>query len=440
MNKAADTYRRKLTTPERALQGLPRRATAVLGFFSAQPPGLVQALADAIAAGEFDELRLVYMHATEATAAALMKLELCDVLKLRPCYMGPAERALVLQAQPSGRKVVDYVAASFSAVPRIIRALPQVDVLPLQVSAMDRAGYFSLGLSGAYSLAALECAKRIVVEVNPNLPRTFGAGLLHVDAVSAIVEGHSAIPVLGEAPAGPVDEQIAGLITAMIPDRACVQFGIGAVPNMVAGKLSDHKDLGVHTELLADGLAGLIECGAVSNRCKQINRGKNVFNVAMGSQRMYELMHDNPSMECWPADYVNDPRVIGQNDNVVSVNAMIEVDLAGQVNAEFLLGHQFSAVGGQLDFVQGAGYSKGGKSIIAAHATAAGGKVSRIVPRLQGPATDPRIETQYVVTEYGVCELRGKSSSERALGLIGIAHPSFRDDLLAEARRLHLVG
>lgn len=439
MTTHAETYQRKLTTPELALKGLPRRATAVLGFFSAQPPQLVQALAKAIAAGEFDELRLAYMHATEATAAALIKLELCDVLKLRPCYLGPAERALVLQAQQSGRKVVDYVASSFSAVPRVIRAQPQIDVFPLQVSAMDRAGYFSLGLTGAYSLAALERATRIVVEVNPNMPRTFGAGLLHVNAVSAIVEGNSPIPVLGDAPAGPVDEQIAGIITEMIPDRACVQFGIGAVPNMVAGKLGDHKDLGVHTELLADGIGELIACGAVSNRYKQIDSGKNVFNVAMGSQHLYELMHDNPTMECRPADYVNDPRIIGQNDNVVSVNAMIEVDLAGQVNAEFLLGHQFSAVGGQLDFVQGAGYSKGGKSIIAAHATAAGGKVSRIVPRLQGPATDPRIETQYIVTEFGACDLRGKSSSERALGLIAISHPDFRDALLAQARQLHLV-
>lgn len=439
MSNPVDTYQRKLTTPELALKGLPRRSTAVLGFYSAQPPSLVQALADAIGAGDFDELRLLYMHGTEATAAALMKLEFCEVLKLRPCYMGPAERALVLEGQKSGRKVVDFVAASFSAVPRIIRAQPQIDVFPLQVSAMDRAGYFSLGLTGAYSLAALECAQRVVVEVNPNMPRTFGAGLLHVDAVSAIVEGHSPIPVLGAAPAGPVDEQIAGIVAAMIPDRACVQFGIGAVPNMVASRLTDHKDLGVHTELLADGIAELIACGAVTNRYKQINLGKNVFNVAMGSQRMYDLMHDNPTMECWPADYVNDPRIIGRNDNMISVNAMIEVDLAGQVNAEFLLGHQFSAVGGQLDFVQGAGYSKGGKSIIAAHATAAGGKVSRIVSRLQGPATDPRIETHYIVTEYGACDLRGKSSSERARGLIAIAHPSFRDGLLAEARQLHMI-
>ena len=220
----------------------------------------------------------------------------------------------------------------------------------------------------------------------------FGAGLVHVSDVAAIVEGASAIPTLSHPEAGAVDQQIADIIVPMVPDRACVQFGVGGVPNMVASKLAGHKDLGVHSELLSDGIAELIACGAVSNRFKRTNPGKTVFNVAMGSQRLYDLMHDNPTMECWPADYVNDPRVIGQNDNFISVNAMIEIDLAGQVNAEYMMNHQYSAVGGQLDFVRGAGYSQGGKSIIASPSTAAHGKVSRIVPRLQGPATDPRME------------------------------------------------
>jgi itaconate CoA-transferase len=440
MTSSIDIYKSKLTTPEEALKGLSRRATVVLGFFAAQPPGLVGALAKAIEAGDFDEVRLVYMHATEETGTILLKLEYCDILKPRPFYMGPAERALVAAGAKVGRKVVYFVPISFGDTPRAIRAEAQIDVFLLQVSAMDRSGYFSLGLTGAFSLAALERAKRIVVEVNPKMPRTFGAGLVHVSDVHAIVEGTSAIPTLGHAALGPLDEQIANTIVSMIPDRACVQFGIGGVPNMVASKLTGHKDLGVHSELLSDGIADLVACGAVTNRFKHTNPGKTVFNVAMGSQRMYDLMHDNPTMECWPADYVNDPRVIGQNDNVVSVNAMIEVDLTGQVNAEFLLHHEFSAAGGQLDFVRGAGYSQGGKSIIASPSTAAHGTVSRIVPRLQGPATDPRMETQYIVTEHGAFDLRGKSSDERALGLISIAHPAFREQLLADARCLNLIG
>jgi itaconate CoA-transferase len=181
-------------------------------------------------------------------------------------------------------------------------------------------------------------------------------------------------------PAGAVDQQIADIIVPMVPDRACVQFGVGGVPNRVASKLAGHKDLGVHSELLSDGIADLVACGAVSNRFKRTNPGKTVFNVAMGSQRLYDLMHDNPTMECWPADYVNDPRVIGQNDNFISVNAMIEIDLAGQVNAEYMMNHQYSAVGGQLDFVRGVGYSQGGKSITASPSTAAHGKVSPCAP------------------------------------------------------------
>lgn len=440
MAGSLDIYKSKLTTAEAALAGLPRRTTAVLGFFASQPPGVVAALGRAIGAGAFDEVRLIYMHATAETGAALLKLEYCDVLKLRPFYIGPSERALVAEGAKVGRKVVYFIPISFSDMPRAIRVEPQIDVFAVQVSAMDRAGYFSLGLTGAYSLAALERAKKIIVEVNPNLPRTFGAGLVHVSDVAAIVEGTSAIPTLSHPEAGAVDQQIADIIVPMVPDRACVQFGVGGVPNMVASKLAGHKDLGVHSELLSDGIAELVECGAVSNRFKRTNPGKTVFNVAMGSQRLYDLMHDNPTMECWPADYVNDPRVIGQNDNFISVNAMIEIDLAGQVNAEYMMNHQYSAVGGQLDFVRGAGYSLGGRSIIASPSTAAHGKVSRIVPRLQGPATDPRMETQYIVTEHGAFDLRAKSSDERALGLIGIAHPAFREQLLAEARRLNLVG
>jgi len=437
---STDLYKSKLTTADAALKGLPRRTTVVLGFFASQPPGVVSALARAIKAGTFDEVRLVYMHATAETGEALLKLEYCDVLKLRPFYVGPAERALVAEGAKVGRKVVYFIPISFSDTPRAIRAEPQIDVFAVQVSAMDRAGYFSLGLTGAYSLAALEKAKKIIVEVNPNLPRTFGAGLVHISDVHAVVEGNGAIPTLSHAGADDIDKQIADIIVPMVPDRACVQFGIGGVPNVVASKLTGHKDLGVHSELLSDGLADLVTCGSVSNRFKATNPGKTVFNVAMGSQAMYDMMNDNPTMECWPADYVNDPRVIGRNDNVISVNAMIEIDLAGQVNAEYMLHHQFSAAGGQLDFVRGAGYSHGGKSIIASPSTAAHGKVSRIVAQLGGPATDPRMETQYIVTEHGAFDLRGKSSDERALGLIGLAHPSFREQLMADAKRLHLIG
>jgi itaconate CoA-transferase len=439
MSDIHDLYRRKLATPESALHGLPRRTTVLLGFFAAQPPSLVEALADRARAGDFDEVRIYYMHPTPHTAETLLRLDLMDVIKPHPFYMGPGERALTKQATDAGRKVVYFTPASFSDVPRIIREQIIPDVFLLQVAPMDRAGWFSFGLTGAYSLAGVERTKRLVVSVNPNLPRSHGTGIVHVSQVDAIVEHTDKIPDAEGKDPTDIDQRIAGRVLPMVHDGACVQFGVGGVPNIIAGALKDRKDLGVHTELLSDGIASLIACGAVTNRCKATDPGKSIFNVAMGGPLTYDLINDNPGIECRAADYVNDPRVIGQNDDVVSVNAMIECDLMGQVNAEFLGTHQFSAVGGQLDFVRGAYYSKGGLSFIVAPSTAAHGKASRIVPRLQGPATDPRIDTQYIVTEHGMCQVHGKSSTERALGLIAIAHPDFRDELTAAARDMHLI-
>jgi itaconate CoA-transferase len=439
MSDFKDLYRRKLTTPEEALHGLPRRSVILLGFFAAQPPSLVQALANGARAGSFDELRIYYMHPTPHTAETLLRLELMDVIKPHPFYMGPGERALTKQATEAGRKVVYFTPASFSVVPKIIREQIDPDVFLLQVAAMDRAGWFSFGLTGAYSLAGIERAKRLVVEVNPNLPRSHGTGIVHVSQVDAIVEYTHEVPDVDDKKPTDIDQRIAARVLPMVDDGACVQFGVGGVPNIIAGALKDRKDLGVHTELLSDGIASLIRCGAVTNSRKTNDRGKSIFNVAMGGAPTYDIINDNPSIECRMADYVNEPRVIGQNDNVVSVNAMIECDLMGQVNAEFLSTHQYSAAGGQLDFVRGAYYSKGGLSFIVAPSTAAHGRVSRIVPRLQGPATDPRIDTQYIVTEHGMCQVRGKSSTERALGLIAIADPAFRDELTMAAREMHLI-
>jgi itaconate CoA-transferase len=432
-------YRRKLTTAGEALRGLPKRGSVLLGFFAAQPPALVQALAEDAKAGRFDEMRVYYMHPTPETNKTLLRMDLMDVIKPYPFYMGPGERALTREAAATGRKVVHFVPASFSVVPRIIREQLTPDAFLLQVSPMDRSGWFSFGLTGAYSLAGIERSRQLIVEVNPNLPRSHGTGIVHLSKISAIVENTSDIPLAEGKEPTDIDRRIAAQVLPMVPDGACVQFGVGGVPNIIAGALKDRKDLGVHTELLGDGIASLIECGAVTNRRKATDPGKSVFNVAMGSASTYNLINDNLGVECRMADYVNDPRIIGTNDNVVSVNAMIEVDLTGQVNAEFLSAHQYSAAGGQLDFVRGAYYSKGGLSFIVASSTAAHGKASRIVPKLQGPATDPRIDVQYIATEHGLCNVRGKSSTERALGLIEIAEPAFRDELTAAARDLHLI-
>jgi itaconate CoA-transferase len=421
------------------LRDLPKRCSVLLGIFAAQPPALVQALADRAKAAEVDEALVYYMHATPATIEALIRIDLMDAIKLYPFFLGAGERGLVRQLNERSRKMVHFVPNSFSEIPRIVRERPPFDVFLLQVAPMDRAGWFSFGPSGAYSLAGIERAKRVIVEVNPKLPRSHGTGLVHVSQVSAIVENKSEIDNYPSKAATDTDRKIAARVLPMIQDKACVQFGVGGVPNIIAGELTDRKDLGVHTELLSDGLASLITSGAVTNRRKTIDRGKTVFNVAMGTAATYELIDDNPSIECRMADYVNDPRIIGENDNVVSVNAMIEVDLTGQVNAEFLATHEYGGAGGHLDFVKGASYSRGGLSFIVGSSTAAHGKASRIVAKLQGPATDPRLDTQYFVTEHGICNLRGMSSDERAHALIGLADPAFRDELNEAAREMHLI-
>jgi itaconate CoA-transferase len=272
------------------------------------------------------------------------------------------------------------------------------------------------------------------------MPRVYGDGAqLHISEVDAIVENHVPLLELPSRGASPEDKQTSRFIADLVPDGACLQMGVGALPNLVCAALRERNDLGIHTEALNMGLVDLVRAGVVTNRRKTIDRGKTVFTFAMGQKAMYDYLNDNPSIESRPVDYVNDPQIIAQNDNVVSINATLQIDLTGACNSEHMLGHQYSASGGQLDFVRGAYASKGGRSIIAARSTAAKGKVSRIVPRLDGPVTTPRIDTHYVVTEFGSANLKGLSSTERAYALINLAHPEFRDELIAAGKKLHLI-
>src|SRR5580698_7579400 len=356
-------------------------------------------------------------------------------------FVSAVERALIKRgAEDGGRKVVGYVPNNFHQATRLLIDDIGIDTFVCTVSPMDRHGYFSFGTGNDYSTKVARAAKRLIVEVNKNMPRVNGAGAeLHVSEVDAIVEHHVPLlelPILGPAAE---DEVIGRTIARLVPDGACWQMGVGALPNLVCAELKARNDLGIHTEALNPGLVDLVRAGVVNNRRKAIDRGKTVFTFAMGQKAMYDFLDDNPAVVSAPVDYVNDPRIIAQNDNVISINATIQIDLTGACNSEHMLGHQYSASGGQLDFVRGAYASKGGKSIIAATSTAAHGKISRIVPRLQGPVTTPRIDTHFIVTEFGSANLKGLSSTERAHALIGLAHPEFRDELLASAKKLHLV-
>jgi itaconate CoA-transferase len=311
-----------------------------------------------------------------------------------------------------------------------------IDVLLVMVSPMDKAGFFSCGTNGDYTIPTARIARRVIVEVNPQMPRVFGDSAIHISDVDAIVEHVSPLPELPGRPVTELDRKITEYVVEMVPDRATLQIGVGAVPNAVCAALKNHHDLGIHTEMMSPAVAALIQAGAVSNKYKNIHRHKNVYTLAAGDRDLYDFLDDNSSMELYAVDHVNDPYIIGQNDNVISINAFLEVGLDGAVNSEAVQGRQYSAPGGQLDFVRGAQLSNGGKSILTAYSTAMGGEVSRVVPKIEGPATDPRADTQYIVTEYGIANLMGKSITERAEALIAIAHPKFRDDLIKQAKQL----
>ena len=434
-------YQSKLTTPDRAVAMIPSGSKLSMGMAMAEPPGLLKALADRAEAGGIEDIKVYYFEATSIAGKTILRYELNDRIRPYCMFIAATERALIKRGvEDGGRKVINYVPNNFHQTPRLLIDEIGIDTFVCTVSPMDRHGYFSFGTGNDYSTKVARAAKRLIVEVNENMPRVMGAGAaLHVSEVDTIVENHVPLLELPVRSPAPADEVIGRTIAGLVPDGACLQMGVGALPNLVCAALKDRNDLGVHTEALNPGLVDLIRAGVANNRRKTLDRGKSVFTFAMGQKAMYDFLNDNPAVESAPVDYVNDPRIIAQNDNVVSINATIQIDLTGACNSEHMLGHQYSASGGQLDFVRGAYASKGGKSIIAAQSTAAKGKVSRIVARLDGPVTTPRIDTHYVVTEFGAVNLKGLSSTERAKALIALAHPEFRDELTEAAKQQHLI-
>jgi itaconate CoA-transferase len=435
-----EMYQSKLTSPENAVAALRSDSSIALGMAMSQPPALLEALGARAEAGDIDALKVYYFHAEEFLRKSLLRYSLMGRILPHCMFLGAPERELIrLGVEEGNRKVVYYVPNSFSQSPRLFAEHIPVDAMLVMVSPMDANGYFTFGTNNDYTSGVARAAQRLIVEVNPNMPRVFGDSLLHVSEVDAIVESNQPLPELRPKAATEHDRTISASIAELVTDGACLQMGIGALPNAVCNALTSHRHLGIHTELLTPGLVELIQRGVVDNSRKTLNRGKSVFTFAMGDHAMYKFLDDNPTIESYPVSYVNDPYTISRNDNVVSVNSTIEMDLTGACNSEHVKGHQYSASGGQLDFVRGAYASRGGKSIIAFHSTTGRGNVSKIVARLAGPVTTPRTDTHLVVTEYGVANLKGLSSTQRAAALIRLAHPDARDTLTAQARELHLL-
>jgi itaconate CoA-transferase len=439
MNAYQQTYQDKCVSAAQAVATIDDRSNVVLGMSASMPPALMQALAQRAQEGAYECLDLFYMHSTEAAYNSILQADLMHCVHPHPLFMSAYDRALAKQGRDQDEDWVGYIPCMFHQAGRLLTENISPDVFMVTVSPMDRAGYFSLGTNADYGATVILHAKKLILEVNENMPRTFGENQLHINDVDLVVEHNVPLMqgILG--PAQPEDIAIAGQIAEEIPNGATLQMGIGAIPNIVLEHLAEHEDLGLHSELFSPPMVSLIRKGVLNGRAKTVLPHKHVFTLAIGDEDTYDFMDDNPSIAGYPASWVNNPYVIRKNDRMVSVNSAIEIDLTGQINASAIGGLPFSGTGGQLDFVRGAYASRGGKSFIAMRSVTKDTTMSKIVPTIQGgTVTDTRMDTHFVVTEYGKVNLKGRSLAERAELLISIAHPDFRDELKTAAEKMHL--
>jgi acyl-CoA hydrolase len=324
-----------------------------------------------------------------------------------------------------------YTPVFLSELPTLFRRnIVDVDVALIHVSVPDKHGYCSLGVSVEATLAAIENANFVIAQVNKNMPRTFGAGIIHVSEINAFVDCNDKLPGHEIAPPSEIENKIGNHVANLIEDRSTLQMGIGSIPNAVLSRLGNHKDLGLHTEMFSDGVIDLILKDVINGNYKKVNRGRALATFLIGSQRLYDYVDDNPFIEIRASNYTNDVGVISQNPKMVAINSAIEVDVTGQVCADSIGKNMYSGVGGQMDFIRGASLSEGGKAIIALPSITNKG-ISRIVPFLKQGAgvVTTRAHVQYIVTEYGVANLYGKTIKQRIKELVNIAHPNFRESI-----------
>lgn len=379
--------------------------------------------------GDLHDIELV--HILTLSECRWAKPEYQSLFKINSLFIGAGVRAAI------GQGYADYTPCFLSEIPSLFcdQVLP-LDAAFIMVSPPDEYGYCSLGVSVDIVSSAVKSATTVVAQINPNMPRTCGHSFIHIDDIDHAITLSTPIPTIPVPTLDRVTEQIGQYVSMLIEDGDTLQLGIGKIPDAVLRYLSGHKDLGIHTEMFSDGIIDLVKSGVINNRKKTFHKGKIITSFCMGTQRLYDFVDNNPHIEFYPSEHVNAPAKIARNDNMVSINSAIEVDLSGQVVADSVGYKLYSGIGGQVDFIRGASMSKGGKPIIALPSTAKNGTVSKIVPFVtegSGVVTS-RGDVHYVVTEYGVASLRGKSIRERALELIRIAHPKFRESLLCQVR------
>jgi 4-hydroxybutyrate CoA-transferase len=427
-----ESYKAKLTTAEKAVKVVQSGHRVYYGGNAATPFPMIEALAN-----RKDELENVQLnHVLLVGEDPIGKPEFEGHFRHNSLFVGPADRPAVNEGR------ADYVPVFLHQIPRLFREghIP-IDVAIVMVSPPDEHGFCSLGVETMATKAAADVAKIVIAQVNDHMPRVLGDSFMHVSQLTHVVEHSRPLPELPRREITEVERQIARHIAPLIPDGATLQLGIGGIPDAVLKAIEGKKDLGIHTEMVSDGVMEAIENGTITGRKKSLHRGKAVLTFALGSRRLYEYLDNNPLFEAHPVEYVNDPFVVAQNDNLIAINSAIEVDLTGQVCSDSIGTKIYSGFGGQVDFIRGAAQSKGGRPIIALSATVKEGQSSRIVPTLKLGAgvVTTRADVHYVVTEFGVAHLFGRNLRERCEALIGISHPKFRAELTEKAKERKLL-
>ncbi|MEJ2690329.1 MAG: acetyl-CoA hydrolase/transferase C-terminal domain-containing protein, partial [Deltaproteobacteria bacterium] len=427
-----EKYRDLVLTPKEAMRRVKPGQRVLIGTGCAEPVELVQALTDR--AGELADVEIIQLLAKGDAPYA--SRQLADRFTVNSFFIGTAIRGHIQEG------LGDYTPILLSDIPRIFTAgqLP-LDVVLIQVTPPDKRGKMSLGISVDIVKSAAENASLVIAQVNPRMPRTLGDSFIDVNDLDILVPVEAELLEREQSVPNEETLRIGEYIAALVEDGSTVEFGIGRIPHAVVEFLKDKKDLGIHTELLTDSILQLEEAGTVTGRRKSMDRGRIVASFCMGSRRLYDTVHNNPLYCFRPTEYVNDSHIISRQYKMVAINMALEVDLTGQVCADSLGSRFYSGIGGQVDFNRGAARAQGGKAIIALESTARNGEVSRIVTRLTPGAgvVTTRGEVHYVVTEFGVAYLYGKSVHERVLALISIAHPKFREQLLKEAIEAHYL-
>ena len=435
-NNYEELYKEKCRTPLEIARSLKPGTEIFTDSGLSQPKEIGLAMKEAALAGEIEGITVHTI--LDIYPSAWFDEECAERIHGVTWFSGGYARNMVR------KNLTDIMPCRYNEMGELLALNPQIDTLAISVSPMDEEGYFSVGLTNALAGDFIETnAKRIILEVNKKMPRSFTGAKIHISQVDMLCECDYDLLVQGETEIDDISKKIGELIAAETPNGATLQLGIGAIPESVGLALKNHRDLGIHTELFTDSMVELIQCGAVTNELKPLNKGKTVATFAFGTKRLYDYIDNNPDVALLPVRYVNDPEIIAQHPDFLSVNSAIEVDFFGQVCAESVGTKHVSGSGGQWEYVRGATRSKGGKSFIAFTSTAGTGDkmVSRIVPTLAlgAKVTTGKNDVDHIVSEYGIAKLRGKTVSQRTKELIAIAHPGFRDELTFEARKLGII-